>query len=68
MINQTGLPTAIHTDLMYQKLMLLYQVNGQADLARATFEHCQRIFQAELGVEPMEETRRIAFNEILPDF
>lgn len=48
------------SEVMYQKLILLYQANKQSDLARATFEQCQRIFLAELGVEPMEETQRIA--------
>ncbi|MCF6281587.1 MAG: hypothetical protein L3J28_05120 [Candidatus Polarisedimenticolaceae bacterium] len=52
------------SEVMYQKLMQLYQANKQSDLARATFEQCQRIFQAELGVEPMEETRRIALSDL----
>lgn len=48
------------SEIIYQKLMTLYQSKGQNDLALSTYEQCQRLLQQELGVEPMLETRRIA--------
>jgi len=48
------------SEVLYQTLMGLYRDSGRMDLARATYEQCRRILRAELGVEPMIESQRLA--------
>lgn len=48
------------SEVIYQKLMGYYKDNGRDDLVCATYEQCRRILHAELGVEPMPESRRLA--------
>lgn len=44
----------------YRRLMRLLVQNGQPEIALAQFERCRRLLNTELGVQPGEETNRLA--------
>jgi DNA-binding SARP family transcriptional activator len=44
---------------IHRKEMRLYAQNGQRALAIKHYENCNRILQAELGINPMEETQEL---------
>lgn len=43
-------------EVTHRQLMLLYVRNGQRSAALAQYEHCRRMLDRELGVEPAPET------------
>jgi DNA-binding SARP family transcriptional activator len=51
------------SEVIYQCLIGIYQHIGRADLAMASYEQCRRLMLNELGTEPTQMTRRIAFQE-----
>lgn len=44
---------------VHRLLMILYARSGQRGRAQTQYETCREILQAELGVEPVEETREL---------
>ena len=51
------------SEVIYQRLIRIYQNIGRADLALASYEQCRRLMQNELGTEPTQMTRRMVFQE-----
>ncbi len=47
---------------VHRYLMRLYTENGQRALAVRQYQYCQRILEAELGIEPMPETQMTYYN------
>jgi predicted ATPase/DNA-binding SARP family transcriptional activator len=44
-------------ELAHRKSMLIYALDGQRTRSLDQYDHCEAILQAELGVEPSQETR-----------
>ncbi len=58
-IYRKGLEIENQAELLYQRLMLLYQSLGRTAEAVSTYKQCQSALSGTLGIEPSEKTRAL---------